>query len=141
MKAGTEINIVVIDGNEMELVLITEALKKLHIIYRIIPFSNVERALEYFENVEGSKPHLIIVDSDTMHLTGEYFVSKLRSNEKLRKIPLWVLTDNEEEEIFFSYLNLPAKSFIVKPPVFKRHKTTFESRTREVERDFGPKVN
>lgn len=121
MQAGREINIVLIDGNEVELMLIAEALKKLHIVYRIIPFSNVLSALEYFERQTEPNLHLIIVDSDTMHLSGDYLVTRLRSSDNLRNIPLWILTDNEGEEVFFSYLNLPAKSFIVKPEVFKKH--------------------
>lgn len=141
MKAGSEINIILIDGNEVELMLISEALKRLQIVYRITPFFNVDSALNYFENRMDTKPHLIIVDSDTMHLSGEYFLSKLRNNDKLRKIPLWVLTDTEGEEAFFSYLNLPAKSFIVKPAIFKRHKDSKKDFRKNDDPDFSVRFN
>ena len=73
---------------------------------------------EYRDCAKYPKPDLIIVDLNMPRLDGRQALVKIKSNTKIRHIPLVVLTtSNDEIDISFSYQE-GANSYIVKPSLF-----------------------
>ena len=89
---------------------------------RIILARDGEEALDYLfqrgryaDNAENPQPDLVVLDLRLPKTSGKEVLKKIKSSDKLRTIPVVVLTTSKnEDDMIDAYLN-HANSYLVKP--------------------------
>jgi two-component system, chemotaxis family, response regulator Rcp1 len=112
-----EINILLIEDNEGDIILTTEALREGKIRNRIQVAKDGQLALDMLQTTE-ELPDLILLDINLPRLNGFEVLSSIKNDERLKLIPVIMLsTSGAEKDIFTSYSNY-ANCFITKPVDF-----------------------
>lgn len=112
------VNILLIEDDELDQIDIKRTLARKNILYRIKIARNGEDALHLLKNdntVFEGKPDLIIMDLNMPKMNGAEFLSRLRRDDQLKDIKVFVLTTSEEPSDRESVLKLGAAGFITKP--------------------------
>jgi CheY-like chemotaxis protein len=74
--------------------------------------------LEYLTKADISKPALILIDLNMPRMGGIEAVEKIKANDKLRDIPIIVLTTSDDEETIVKSYCSGVNSYIRKPMSF-----------------------
>lgn len=111
------IHILLIEDNEGDILLTTEAFEESRITNQITVIRDGKAAIDYFETL-GAKdniPHLVLLDINLPKKNGHEVLSYIKNNEKYKCIPVIVLTtSSSEKDILLSYQN-HVNCFITKP--------------------------
>lgn len=114
--------ILLVEDNEDDVVLTARALKLSKIPHRLVVVRNGAEAVDYLfcEGIWVSRdkninPALIFLDLKLPKLDGLKVLQRLRSDERLKDIPVVVLTSSKDQEDMVKSYNLGANSFIKKP--------------------------
>lgn len=122
------VNILLVEDNEGDLVLTMEALKEARILNRINVARDGEEALKMLAP-GNALPDLVLLDINLPKIDGMEVLSTIKSDDRLRQIPVIMLsTSSAESDIARSYAN-HANHFITKPVDLDR----FISVIREIE--------
>ena len=119
-----EIKILLVEDNEGDIKLTTQALQKARVGNGINVVKDGEKALKYLRK-EGiykdtETPDLILLDINLPKVDGIEVLASIKSDNLLRLIPIVMLTTSDsEKDILNSYSN-HANCYIVKPVDFKK---------------------
>lgn len=113
------INILLIEDNEGDIVLTTDALKEFNVPNIVSVVRDGWAGLQYIENSGPSytnpEPDLILLDINLPKLNGHEVLQKIRNNNAKKHIPVIIFsTSSSPADIFFSYQN-HANCYITKP--------------------------
>lgn len=116
------IEILLVEDNPGDVRLTIEALTEYKIQNNLQLVEDGEQALAYLKReppYEGaSRPDLILLDLNLPKVDGREVLQEIKGSEKLRRIPVVVLTTSAaEEDVVWSY-DLHANSFVTKPVDF-----------------------
>lgn len=114
--------ILLIEDNSGDVVLIREALKESKFQCDLTVVNNGSQAIELLKeirkNTAAPLPELILLDLNLPRKNGREVLAEIKSDNRLRTIPVIVLTSSEaEQDIQSSYL-LHANCYITKPTDF-----------------------
>jgi CheY-like chemotaxis protein len=118
-----EIHILLIEDNEGDIVLTIEALKEARINNTIDVVRDGEKAMSFLKK-EGefsaaTTPDLILLDINLPKIDGKEVLANIKNDERLKVIPVVMLTTSDsEKDIFESYHN-HANCYITKPVGFQ----------------------
>jgi CheY-like chemotaxis protein len=120
-----DITILVADDDEEDRLLIEDALKEARIVNKIDMVKDGAELLDYLR-AEGAYagragkplPGLILLDLNMPRMDGREALDAIKSDTKLRSIPVVVLTTSKAEEDIFRTYNLGVNSFVTKPVSF-----------------------
>lgn len=115
----TPFRILVADDNEDHLFFITRALNSLEdAAFDIEAVRDGEQALDFVHQrgdyVGRSRPHLILLDLRMPRKDGLEVLRELKSHDRLRSIPISVLTSSDRPEDVEASYNLGANSYLRK---------------------------
>ncbi len=115
----TPIHILLVEDNEGDILLTTDALKEGKVSNTISVVKDGWEAIQYLEKAgkysNASSPDFILLDVNLPKINGHEVLNKIKENEKLRHIPVIMLTtSSSEKDIFQSYQN-HANCYITKP--------------------------
>ncbi len=117
--------ILVVEDNMDHARLIMQTLKKnSNLMNEIIHLKNGEEAMHFlkkefaYEGDHQLKPMLILLDVKMPFLNGFQVLEQIRSDEKLKGIPIVMLTTTSDGEDIEKAMRLGANDFIVKPVKF-----------------------
>ena len=105
--------ILIIDDDQTNVSLVQSRLRKLG--YLVIIALDGDIGLE---RVQNEAPDLIILDVEMPRMNGYSFMLEMGRSEKLRKIPVIVLTSHEEMQPIFQLKGV--KGYLVKPINFDK---------------------
>ncbi|MFO8146419.1 MAG: response regulator [Bacteroidota bacterium] len=113
------IDILLVEDNEGDIVLTTEALQEGKIANRISVVKDGIEALEFLEKKGDYKdavtPDLILLDINLPKMNGHEVLKKIKSIDHLRHLPVIILsTSSSQEDVMNSYKNY-ANCYITKP--------------------------
>jgi CheY-like chemotaxis protein len=111
------IHILLIEDNEGDILLTTEALEESKIINSITVLRDGEIAVNYFNNLDntGNVPDLILLDVNLPKKSGHEVLHHIKNNNSYKHIPVIMLTtSSSEKDILMSYNNY-ANCYITKP--------------------------
>lgn len=109
--------------NDIELTL--EALTEYKLANRVVVVNNGVEALEYlrcegkFADRMSGNPAVILLDIKMPKMDGIQVLEAIRSDSKLRMIPVVILTSSREEQDLIRSYNLGINAYVVKPVAFK----------------------
>jgi two-component system, chemotaxis family, response regulator Rcp1 len=119
---GTPIQILLIEDNEADARLATEALKAAKVANCIDVVHDGEQALEYLRcqgaYATAPRPDLILLDLNMPRKNGRQVLMEVKSDPDLRNIPVVVLTSSSDDEDVVKSYDLHANCYIVKPVSF-----------------------
>ena len=118
----TSIRILLVDDNEADVRLATEALKAAKVANSIHVVHDGVEALEYLRRqgayATAPRPDLILLDLNMPRKNGREVLVELKSDPDLRNIPVVVLTSSSDEADVVKSYDLHANCYIVKPVSF-----------------------
>src|SRR5687768_9575250 len=96
------INILLVDDDKLDQMAVIRMLTKKGILYKLKIASNGEEALAKLDEDEGEiftgKPDIMLVDINMPKMNGLELLSKMRDNEDLKDIKVFMLSTSEEKE-------------------------------------------
>lgn len=113
------INILLIEDNEGDIVLTTDALKEFTIPNTVSVLRDGWEGLQYVENSgkysDKPEPDLILLDINLPKVNGHEFLYRIKNNDLKKHIPIVVLsTSSAPSDVLISYQNY-ANCYITKP--------------------------
>jgi len=106
--------ILVVEDDEVDVMTIKRAMKEIHVTNPVEVRWNGEEALGYLQG-EKDLPGIILLDLNMPRMNGMEFLQHVRSDERLKRIPVVVLTTSREEQDRFSSFNLGVAGYMIKP--------------------------
>jgi len=107
--SNTRSTIVLVDDNLSNLTIGRNMLKK---FYQVIP---VPSAGDMFELLKKVIPDLILLDIEMPEMNGYEAIKKLKSDERLKDIPVIFLTAKKDSDSELEGLDLGAADYVTKP--------------------------
>lgn len=117
------LDILLVEDNMDDAGLTIRALKKNNLANNLIHIADGEDALEFLfgENAAQKElPKLILLDLKMPKVDGIDILKRIKSNERLRVVPVVVLTSSKEERDIVDAYKLGVNAYIVKPVDFEK---------------------
>ena len=111
------INILLVEDNEGDILLTTEALAECKIVNHITIKRDGQTAVEYFENLtdQDAFPGIVLLDINLPKMNGQEVLLFIKNHERFMHIPVIILTTSSaEKDILASYKN-HVNCYITKP--------------------------
>jgi len=111
------INILLVEDNEGDILLTTEALEDSKIINKIKVIKDGKAAINFFESLKEREdvPDLVLLDVNLPKVNGHEVLSFLKKNDRFKVIPVIMLTtSSSEKDIMLAYSNY-VNCYITKP--------------------------
>jgi hypothetical protein len=113
------IKILMIEDDEIDIMNIRRAFKKNNVTNPLHVTNNGIEALDYLidlvENSPSKMPKIILLDLNMPKMGGIEFLRKLRQNENLKTISVFVMTTSSEDKDKVEAFNLNVAGYILKP--------------------------
>ncbi len=115
--------LLLVEDNPADARLIVEVFDGFHIKNNITLVSDGAEAMDYLHKKGSYKdrkcPSLILLDLNLPRMDGREVLQEVKNNEKLRRVPVIVLTtSSHEEDVMVSYGN-GASAYLTKPADFE----------------------
>lgn len=120
-----------VEDNPDDIMITKRAFAKGHIKNKLYIAQNGEEAIDFFRKrgkfKDAPTPSLVLLDLKMPKLNGFEVLKEIKSDEKLRSIPIVVLTSSEREKDIEEAYKMGCNSYIVKPINFENFiKTVME---------------
>ena len=110
--------IFLVEDNKADIRLIEEALKNSSIFYQLVTVRNGVDAMAYLrregEYSDAVRPDLIVLDLNLPKKDGREVLEEIKSDSKLKRIPVIVLTTSSNEDDIHQSYDLNANCYITK---------------------------
>ncbi|RAU82753.1 response regulator [Pontibacter arcticus] len=117
--------ILIADDDAEDRMLVKDALEECHLSNKMHFVENGEELLDYLHNrgkytdkIAHPAPGIILLDLNMPKKDGREALKEIKADEKLRIIPIVVLTTSKAEEDIMRTYNLGVSSFVTKPVTF-----------------------
>jgi CheY-like chemotaxis protein len=125
MSKGTSITLLIADDDADDRMLIEDAFEESRLRNRRVYVEDGQELLDYLRG-QGKHagrnadclPGLILLDLNMPRMDGRTALSHLKSDPRLKRIPVIVLTTSKAEEDILRTYDLGVSSFIAKPVTF-----------------------
>lgn len=107
--------ILLVEDDEVDIRSVKRALKDLHIANPLVVRNNGEEGLNYLRDESNKHPGLILLDLQMPRMNGIEFLKVIKKEDKLKTIPVVVLTTSQEDEDKTKSFNLGCAGFMMKP--------------------------
>lgn len=118
--------ILIADDDEDDRDMIRDALKESRLINNLHCVKDGEELMDYLhhrgkfeDQMKNPLPGLILLDLNMPRMDGREALREIKTNARLRQIPVVVLTTSQAEEDIFRTYDLGVNSFITKPVSFE----------------------
>ncbi|MBC8505078.1 MAG: response regulator [Chloroflexi bacterium] len=113
------IQILLVEDNPGDIRLTEEALRESKINHVLYVANNGQQGLERLRSTADSadsfRPDLIFLDLNMPLMNGHEFLTIIKQDENLKKIPVVVLTTSGDDDDILETYNLHANCFVTKP--------------------------
>jgi len=121
--APQPVEILLVEDDPGDVLMTTEALADSKVINNLTIVSNGEEALRYLlqegEHAHAVRPDLVLLDLNLPRVDGREVLARVKADERLRTIPIVVLTTSEAEEDVLRSYDLHANAYVTKPVDFE----------------------
>ncbi len=107
--------ILLVEDDDVDAMTVQRSLKELKVTNELIRRTDGEDALDYLRNPDNQEPCIILLDLNMPRMNGFEFLKVAKSDERLRKIPVVVLTTSDNDEGIVESYDLSVAGYVVKP--------------------------
>jgi len=107
--------ILIVEDDTVDAMTVGRALKEIHVSNKLISVSNCKEALKYLRNEDNEKPCIILLDLNIPEMKGIEFLRIIKQDEKLKIIPVVILTTSKEEQDKIDSFKLSVAGYMIKP--------------------------
>jgi CheY-like chemotaxis protein len=130
-EAMKPVEILLVEDNPGDVRLTREALKEAKVINNLTVLKDGVEALAFLRQ-QGPyggavMPHLILLDLNLPKKDGREVLAEIKTDEKLKRIPVVVLTTSQDEQDVFKSYNLHANCYVTKPVDLEQFMTVVKS--------------
>jgi CheY-like chemotaxis protein len=111
--------VLLIEDDKVDAMTVKRAFKDLNIANPLVHTLNGEEALEYLKNQENKKPSIILLDLNTPRMNGFEFMRIVKVDDKLKGIPIVVITTSREERDKAESFKLGVAGYMLKSVDYK----------------------
>jgi len=104
--------LLLVEDNPVDVDLVQESFEEAKIIVDLDICHNGIEALEY---LESTIPDIILLDLNMPKMDGREFLERIKLDEKLKSIPVVILTTSEAHEDILKSYELQASAYLSKP--------------------------
>jgi two-component system response regulator len=120
MKNGTkQVEILLVEDNPADVRLVREALKESKILNSLSVVEDGVEAMDFLRKkgkyASSPRPHLILLDLNLPRKNGREVLAEVKSDEKLKRIPVVIMTVSDDEKDILLTYNSHANCYIKKP--------------------------
>jgi len=112
--------ILLVEDDEVDTMTVQRAFKDLKVTNELVHKINGEEALKYLRAEDSQMPCVVLLDLNMPKMNGVEFLKISKEDEKLKKLPVVVLTTSKEEHDIVESFELSVAGYIVKPVDYKR---------------------
>ena len=112
--------ILLVEDDVVDQETVRRALKEIKVTNRLEVAPNGEEALKYLRNEKNERPCLILLDLKMPKMDGIEFLREAKKDEKLKILPVVVLTTSREERDKVESFRLGVAGYMVKPVDYKQ---------------------
>jgi two-component system, chemotaxis family, response regulator Rcp1 len=116
---GRPMEVLLVEDNRMDAQFAIRALEKANFKHRCTLVLNGEEALDYLQRrgifARAPRPDLILLDLELPKKDGREVLSEIRADDRLRDIPVVILTGSTDEADVAHTQMLQVESYLVKP--------------------------
>ncbi len=111
------INILLVEDNEGDILLTTEAFEESRIINKITTIRDGKAAINLFEGLTNKEevPNLVLLDINLPKMSGHEVLMYIKNSEKYKSIPVIMLTTSSSEKDILACYNNHVNCYITKP--------------------------
>ncbi|MBS1625731.1 MAG: response regulator [Bacteroidetes bacterium] len=112
------IDILIVEDNPHDVLFIKQAINEVGLLLNVKHIQNGADAIDYFNNLTASSgipPRLILSDIRMPKMDGYEFMQYIKGNDKLRDVPLVVVSTSEQDADIERSYRLGANSYLIKP--------------------------
>jgi CheY-like chemotaxis protein len=107
--------ILLVEDDQVDMMMVTRALKQVHVINKVVHLENGEDALNYLRDEKSEKPCIILLDLNMPIMNGIEFLEAVKDDEQLMHIPIVVLTTSDEQQDKLNSFNFGVAGYMAKP--------------------------
>ena len=115
----SEVNILLVEDNEGDIILTTEAFKDMKLENKINVVRDGEEALRFLKKQEpftdAATPQLILMDINLPGMDGKELLDIIKRDESLKNIPVVMLTSSDTDEDISECYDKHVNWYITKP--------------------------
>ena len=108
------LEILLLEDDQIEIMKLERAFKKLSTQHKVIHVNNGEDALEYLKDARRL-PDLVFLDLNMPRLNGLEFLAILKKDDRLKFLPTVVLTTSSNKKDLFACYEIGVAGYILKP--------------------------
>lgn len=109
------INILLVEDDVIDTMTVKRAFKELKITNPLVTTSNGIEALEYIQTSLDNLPGIILLDLNMPKMNGIELLKILKTDDRLRQVPVIVLTTSKEDQDKTESFNLGVAGYMIKP--------------------------
>ena len=128
---GIALEILIVEDSPSDVFLVKEALKQTAKTCRVHVVSDGVEAMDFLRNQgpygQAPRPDLILLDLNMPRKDGREVLLEIKNDEKLKSIPVLVLTSSSADQDIHKAYSLHANCYITKPADFARFKAVISA--------------
>jgi len=111
------INILLIEDNEGDILLTTEAFEDSKIVNKLTAIRDGKEAINFFEAItnKDDMPNLVLLDINLPKVSGHEVLLYIKNSEKFKSIPVIMLTTSSSEKDILQCYKNHVNCYITKP--------------------------
>lgn len=107
--------ILLVEDDVVDQMTVKRALKDIHVTNLLKIANNGEEALEFLMDEKNELPGIILLDLNMPRMNGIEFLKIIKENNRIKRIPVVVLTTSREEQDRINTFDLGIAGYMVKP--------------------------
>ena len=120
------VDVLLVEDSETDVIMVQEAFNDAKIANRLHIVTTGEAGLEFLRGTSGkatvTKADLVLLDLNLPGMSGQDMLAEIRRDERLRLLPVVVLTTSRAEEDIVKTYGLHANCYITKPVGYEKLK-------------------
>lgn len=123
---NNEVEILLVEDNAHDAEMTIRSLKKVNLANRLVHVKDGEEALDFIftkgkfsDRNPANSPKVILLDIKMPKVDGIEVLRQIKTNEKIKLIPVVIMTSSKEEQDIIASYRLGVNSYVVKPVDFE----------------------
>ncbi|MCR4304764.1 MAG: response regulator [Gallionella sp.] len=112
--------ILLVEDDQVDVMTVMRALKEIHVTNPVVNLENGAEALKYLRDPDRVKPCIILLDLNMPVMNGIEFLQVAKHDDRLRRIPVVVLTTSGEQQDKVNSFDLGVAGYMAKPVDYRQ---------------------